>query len=200
MDIIALILIPTAYLLGSISSAIIICAILTLPDPREVGSQNPGATNVLRLGGKKAAIAGLLCDVLKGMLPVWGGYYLGLGPVMLGIVAISACLGHMYPVFFQFNGGKGVATALGAIAPIGLDLTCMVIATWLISVLVSRYSSVAAIVTVVLTPFYTWLIKPSYTLPVSMLCCLIIFRHHRNIKRLWNGTEPRIGQRDKTGF
>ena len=200
MDIIALILIPTAYLLGSISSAIIICAILTLPDPREVGSQNPGATNVLRLGGKKAAIAVLICDLLKGMLPVWGGYYLGLGPVMLGIVAISACLGHMYPVFFQFNGGKGVATALGAIAPIGLDLTFMVIATWLISVLVSRYSSVAAIVTVVLTPFYTLLIKPSYTLPVSMLCCLIIFRHHRNIKRLWNGNEPRIGQRDKTGF
>lgn len=198
MDVIALILIPTAYLLGSVSSAIIICAILMLPDPRKVGSQNPGATNVLRMGGKKAAIAVLVCDVLKGMLPVWGGYYLGLGPIMLGIVAIFACLGHMYPIFFQFNGGKGVATALGSIAPIGLDLTCMVIATWLISALVTRYSSVAAIVTVLLTPFYTWLIKPNYTLPVSMLCCLIIFRHHRNIKRLWNGTEPRIGQRNKS--
>lgn len=200
MDIIALILIPTAYLLGSISSAIIICAILTLPDPREVGSQNPGATNVLRLGGKKAAIAVLICDVLKGMLPVWGGYYLGLGPVMLGVVAISACLGHMYPVFFQFNGGKGVATALGAIAPIGLDLTCMVIATWLISVLVSRYSSVAAIVTVVLTPFYTWLIKPSYTLPVSMLCCLIIFTITEILNACGMAPNPVLGNETKQAF
>ncbi|WP_394127900.1 glycerol-3-phosphate 1-O-acyltransferase PlsY [Vibrio hepatarius] len=191
----ALVMIIVAYLLGSISSAVLICRILRLPDPRGVGSNNPGATNVLRIGGKKAAAAVLLCDMLKGTLPVWGGYFLDIEPVILGVIAIAACLGHMYPLFFHFKGGKGVATALGAIAPIGLDLTGMIIATWLSVAFVFRYSSLAAIVTVLLAPFYTWMIKPQYTLPVAMLCCLIVFRHHQNIKRLIDGTEPKVGEK-----
>lgn len=189
----ALVMIISAYLLGSISSAVLICRILRLPDPRGVGSNNPGATNVLRIGGKKAALSVLLCDMLKGTIPVWGGYFLGIEPIMLGVIAIAACLGHMYPLFFHFKGGKGVATALGAIAPIGLDLTAMIIATWLSIAFLFRYSSLAALVTVLLAPFYTWMIKPQYTLPVAMLCCLIIFRHHQNIKRLIEGTEPKVG-------
>ncbi|TFH91454.1 glycerol-3-phosphate 1-O-acyltransferase PlsY [Vibrio ouci] len=189
----ALVMIIIAYLLGSISSAVLICRILRLPDPRGVGSNNPGATNVLRIGGKKAAVSVLLCDMLKGTIPVWGGYFLGIEPVILGVIAIAACLGHMYPLFFHFKGGKGVATALGAIAPIGLDLTGMIIATWLTMAVLFRYSSLAAIVTVLLAPFYTWMVKPQYTLPVAMLCCLIIFRHHQNIKRLFEGTEPKLG-------
>ncbi|KGY11705.1 glycerol-3-phosphate acyltransferase [Vibrio tubiashii] len=192
---IALIMIIFAYLLGSISSAVLICRVLRLPDPRGVGSHNPGATNVLRIGGKKAAIAVLLCDMLKGTIPVWGGYFLQIDPIILGVIAIAACLGHMYPLFFHFKGGKGVATALGAIAPIGLDLTGMIIATWISVAFLFRYSSLAAIVTVLLAPFYTWMVKPQYTLPVAMLCCLIIFRHHQNIKRLFEGTEPKVGEK-----
>lgn len=190
----ALIMIISAYLLGSISSAVLICRVLRLPDPRAVGSHNPGATNVLRIGGKKAAIAVLLCDMLKGTIPVWSGYYLNIDPLMLGLVGIAACLGHMYPLFFHFKGGKGVATALGAIAPIGLDLTGMVITTWLVVALIFRYSSLAALVTVLVTPFYTWMVKPQYTLPVAMLCCLIVLRHQQNIRRLFTGTEPKVGE------
>ncbi|OLQ91333.1 glycerol-3-phosphate acyltransferase [Vibrio ponticus] len=191
----ALAMIFSAYLLGSISSAVLICRVLRLPDPRKVGSNNPGATNVLRIGGRKAALAVLLCDMLKGTIPVWGGYFLNIEPIMLGLVAIAACLGHMYPLFFHFKGGKGVATALGAIAPIGLDLTAMVIATWLAVALTFRYSSLAALVTVLLAPMYTWMIKPQYTLPVAMLCCLIVFKHHQNIRRLYDGNEPKLGEK-----
>ncbi|KOE81248.1 glycerol-3-phosphate acyltransferase [Vibrio alginolyticus] len=191
----ALSMIIFAYLLGSISSAVLICRVLRLSDPRDVGSNNPGATNVLRIGGKKAAIAVLLFDMLKGTIPVWVGYYLGIDPILLGLVAITACLGHMYPIFFHFKGGKGVATALGAIAPIGLDLTGLIMLTWVVVALLFRYSSLAALVTVLLAPFYTWLIKPQYTLPVAMLCCLIVFRHHQNIKRLFAGTEPKVGEK-----
>ncbi|HAS8544564.1 TPA: glycerol-3-phosphate 1-O-acyltransferase PlsY [Vibrio vulnificus] len=184
-----------AYLLGSISSAVLICRVLRLPDPRGVGSNNPGATNVLRIGGKGAAAAVLLCDMLKGTIPVWSGYYLGIDPVLLGVIAIAACLGHMYPLFFHFQGGKGVATALGAIAPIGLDLTGMIMVTWLLVAILFRYSSLAALVTVLLAPMYTWMIKPQYTLPVGMLCCLIVLRHHQNIRRLFTGEEPKIGEK-----
>ncbi|MDE1210040.1 glycerol-3-phosphate 1-O-acyltransferase PlsY [Vibrio aestuarianus] len=191
----ALSMIIFAYLLGSISSAVLICRVLRLSDPRDVGSNNPGATNVLRIGGKKAAIAVLLFDMLKGTIPVWVGYYLDIDPILLGLVAITACLGHMYPIFFHFKGGKGVATALGAIAPIGLDLTGLIMLTWVVIALLFRYSSLAALVTVLLAPFYTWLIKPQYTLPVAMLCCLIVFRHHQNIKRLFTGTEPKFGEK-----
>lgn len=191
----ALAMIIFAYLLGSISSAVLICRILRLPDPRKVGSNNPGATNVLRIGGQKAALSVLLCDMLKGTIPVWGGYLLEIDPLILGIVAIAACLGHMYPIFFHFSGGKGVATALGAIAPIGLDLTAMVLITWIITAAIFRISSLAAMVTVLLAPMYTWIVKPQYTLPVAMLCCLIIFRHHQNIRRLFDGTEPKLGRK-----
>lgn len=191
----SLTLIIAAYFLGSISSAVLICRLFRLPDPRHVGSHNPGATNVLRIGGKKAAFMVLLCDMLKGTIPVWGGYFLEIDPIILGVVAISACLGHMYPIFFHFKGGKGVATALGAIAPIGWDLTLLIMITWIIVVIWFRYSSFAALITVLLAPFYTWLIKPLYTFPVAMLCCLIIFRHHQNIRRLLDGNEPKIGDK-----
>lgn len=195
MTSLALIMIIAAYLLGSISSAVLLCRLLRLPDPRGVGSNNPGATNVLRIGGKGAAFAVLICDMLKGTIPVWGGYFLNIDPILLGVVAIAACLGHMYPIFFHFQGGKGVATALGAIAPIGLDLTGMIMLTWLVIAFLFRYSSLAAIITVLLAPFYTWLVKPHYTLPVAMLCCLIVLRHHQNIRRLLEGNEPKFGEK-----
>ncbi|VUA81244.1 acyl-phosphate:glycerol-3-phosphate O-acyltransferase PlsY [Klebsiella pneumoniae] len=152
-------LVLLAYLCGSISSAILVCRLAGLPDPRDSGSGNPGATNVLRIGGKGAAVAVLIFDVLKGMLPVWGAWALGLTPFWLGLVAIAACVGHIWPVFFHFRGGKGVATAFGAIAPIGLDLTGVMAGTWLLTILLSGYSSLGAIVSALIAPFYVWVVQ-----------------------------------------
>lgn len=192
-----LLMIILAYLLGSVSSAVLICRVFKLPDPRTAGSNNPGATNVLRIGGRLPAALVLISDMAKGTIPVWSAYYLNIEPVMLGLIGISACIGHIYPIFFHFKGGKGVATAVGAIAPIGFDLTGMLMGTWLVTAVISRYSSLAALVTALVAPFYTWLIKPQYTLPVAMLCCLIIWRHQENIKRLMAGNEPKVGSRKK---
>ena len=152
--------------------------------------RQPGATNVLRIGGKGAAVAVLIFDVLKGMLPVWGARALGLTPFWLGLVAIAACVGHIWPVFFHFRGGKGVATAFGAIAPIGLDLTGVMAGTAADHpaqrLLFRRYRQRAD------RPFYVWWFKPQYTFPVSMLSCLILLRHHDNIQRLWRRREQNL--------
>ena len=181
-------LVILASLCGSISSAILVCRLAGLPDPRDSGSGNPGATNVLRIGGKGAAVTVLIFDVLKGMLPVWGAWALGLTPFWLGLVAIAA---------FNFRGGKGVATAFGAIAPIGWDLTGVMAGTWLLTILLSGYSSLGAIVSALVAPFYVWWFKPQYTFPVSMLSCLILLRHHDNIQRLWRRQETKIWSRFK---
>lgn len=186
-----------AYLCGSISSAILICQIAHLPDPRQHGSGNPGATNVLRIAGKIAALAVLLFDILKGMIPVWVAYKLGLPPFYLGLTAIAACLGHIYPIFFHFQGGKGGATAFGAIAPIGWDITGLISGTWLLTVLLSGYSSLGTIFSALIVPFYVWWFKPQFTFPVAMLSCLILIHHHDNIQRLWRGKETRIWQKMK---
>ena len=191
MSAIALGMIIFAYLCGSISSAILVCRLAGLPDPRHNGSGNPGATNVLRIGGKGAAAAVLVFDVLKGMLPVWLAYALGVSPVYLGLTAIAACLGHIYPVFFRFRGGKGVATAFGAIAPIGWDLTGLMTGTATDGAverlfLAGRHRQRAD------RPFYVWWFKPQFTFPVAMLSCLILLRHHDNIQRLWRGQESKI--------
>ncbi|MBS9437327.1 glycerol-3-phosphate 1-O-acyltransferase PlsY [Photorhabdus noenieputensis] len=192
MSAIALGMIIFAYLCGSISSAILICRLAGLPDPRQHGSGNPGATNVLRIGGRSTAAIVLICDVLKGMIPVWLAYQLYVPPFYLGITAIAACLGHIYPIFFQFKGGKGVATAFGAIAVIGWDLTGLMMGTWLLTILLSGYSSLGAIISALIAPFYVWWFKPEFTFPVAMLCCLVLLRHHDNIQRLWRGQESRI--------
>lgn len=116
---------------------------------------------------------------------------------MLGLIGIAACLGHIYPIFFHFRGGKGVATALGAIAPIGLDLTGMMLGTWIATVMLTGYSSVGAILASLFAPLFTWLVKPQFTMPVAMLSCLIIFRHQENIKRLIKGDEQKIWNKKK---
>ena len=181
-----------AYLLGSLSAAILFCRLFGLPDPRSEGSRNPGATNVLRIGGKWPALVVLVFDMLKGMLPVWAGYYLGLTHFELGMVALAACLGHIFPVFFNFKGGKGVATAFGAIAPIAWGVAGSMLGTWLLVFLVSGYSSLSAVVTALLVPFYVWWFKPEFTFPVALVCCLLIYRHHVNIQRLWRGEEDKV--------
>jgi len=186
-----------AYLAGSLSSAVIIARVYQLPDPRKHGSNNPGATNILRIGGTTPALLVLLADMLKGTIPVWCSYFLGLPPIALGIVAIAACIGHIFPIFFEFQGGKGVATALGAIFPIGADLGAYLIASWLVILLLTGYSSLAAICAALLTPVLTYFIKPEYTIPVGMLCLLIIIRHQPNIKRLLAGEEPKVWKKFK---
>lgn len=155
-----------AYLCGSISSAILICRLARLPDPRKFGSGNPGATNVLRIGGKLAAASVLICDVLKGMIPVWLAYYLNVPPFYLGIVAIAACLGHIYPVFFHFKGGKGVATAFGSIAAIGWDLSGLIAGTWLLTVLLSGYSSLVLLSVHCLPHFMSGGLNPNSLIPL----------------------------------
>ncbi|GAB58974.1 glycerol-3-phosphate 1-O-acyltransferase PlsY [Rheinheimera nanhaiensis] len=186
-----------AYLCGSISSAVLVSKLFRLPDPRLHGSGNPGATNVLRLGGKLPAVLVLVFDILKGTIPVWGSYFLQIEPLYLGLIAICACLGHIFPLFFGFKGGKAVATAFGAMMPIGLDLAGLLIGSWLIIVALSGYSSLAAILTVSLAPLFTWFIKPLYTLPVLMLSVLIILRHRENIVRLYQGKESKVWDKTK---
>ncbi|WP_102505648.1 glycerol-3-phosphate 1-O-acyltransferase PlsY [Salinivibrio kushneri] len=192
MTALAIAIIIAAYLLGSVSSAVLVCRAFGLPDPRDQGSKNPGATNVYRLGGRFAAAWVLLCDMLKGMIPVWLSYLLGINPFLLGLIAIAACLGHIYPVFFHFRGGKGVATALGAMAPIGLSLTGLLVVTWGLVLVLTGYSSLSAIVTAIVAPLFTWWIKPQFTMPVAMLSCLILFRHYDNIRRLLDGDEKPV--------
>ncbi|WP_100643808.1 glycerol-3-phosphate 1-O-acyltransferase PlsY [Alteromonas facilis] len=192
-----ILMVGLAYLCGSISSAVMICRIFRLPDPRFTGSGNPGATNVYRIGGPIPASLVLVSDILKGTIPTYGSYFLGIEPIYLGFIAIAACVGHIFPLFFGFKGGKAVATAFGAMLPIGLDLAGLLIASWVIVVAISGYSSLGAIVAVSLAPMFTFLIKPLYTLPVAMLSILIIIRHHENIHRLWHRKESKIWQKGK---
>lgn len=197
MSVIAYFLIFIAYLCGSISSAIIFCRLAGLPDPRENGSGNPGATNVLRIGGKLSALGVLLSDILKGLLPVAVAFYLELRALEIGFVGLAACLGHVFPLFFGFQGGKGVATALGILAPISSVVTGLAVGTWLLVFTLSGYSSLSAVVTALLTPLYIWWFKPEFTFPIALVCCLLVYRHHDNIQRLWRGQEPKIWRKNK---
>lgn len=190
-------IIVAAYLLGSISSAVIFCRLAGLPDPRKHGSGNPGATNVLRIGGKQAALGVLLFDILKGLLPVSVGLYLALSPLQIGFIALAACLGHVFPIFFQFRGGKGVATAFGAILPLGYAISGLALLTWLIVFGISGYSSLSAVITALSVPFYVWWFKPELTFPVALVCCLLVYRHHDNIQRLWRGQEDKMWKKRK---
>ncbi|ABV35688.1 protein of unknown function DUF205 [Shewanella sediminis HAW-EB3] len=190
-------MILAAYLAGSISSAVLVCRLRGLPDPRTAGSGNPGATNVLRIGGASSAAMVLFFDMLKGALPAYIAFRLGIDQVALGAIAIAACLGHIFPIFFKFKGGKGVATAFGAMAPIGHELALALMVTWIVMVLISRYSSLAAITTAMLAPIYTWFLDERFTIPVAMLSTLIVIRHRDNIHRLLKGEESKVSRKKK---
>ena len=197
MTALTILMFALAYLFGSVSSAVLVCRLFNIGDPRNLGSGNPGATNVLRLAGRFPASLVLIFDVLKGTMPVWTSYYLGFEPFYLALVAVSACLGHMFPLFFGFSGGKAVATAFGSILPLGLDLAALLITTWVVVLVLTRYSSLAAIITVVLAPIFTWLINPVYSLPVAVLALLIVLRHKDNIARLLTHKEPKLSYKTK---
>ena len=194
-------LIIAGYLLGSISSAIIVCRLMGLPDPRSQGSHNPGATNVLRLGGKKAAAITLFGDWLKGLLPVVAGHLLGFEPLVLGLAGLAAFVGHLYPLFFGFSGGKGVATALGFQVglywPIGLTIICI----WLFVAFGLKISSLAALVAMALAPLVVWFFWPEPSLiTIQVIISVMLFwRHRSNIRNLMSGEEGKISQEQEPG-
>lgn len=192
-------LIVFSYLLGSLSTAIITSRIMGLPDPRTQGSGNPGATNVLRLGGKKAAVLTLLGDMLKGVVPMIAASVLGMDDATLALAGIAAFLGHLYPVFFGFRGGKGVATALGVLLGMSWMVGLAALATWLLVAKISRYSSLAALSAALLAPVYVSLIRPAPELVAmtTVMSALLLWRHRSNIQRLIKGQEDRIGGKPK---
>lgn len=190
----------SGYLIGSICSAVIVSRIFSLPDPCQEGSLNPGATNVLRLAGKKYAILVLLADVLKGVLPVLFAKIIGVNTAIVALTGLAAVLGHIFPVFFGFKGGKGVATALGVLFGLNAMLGMAVVIIWLLTATISRYSSLASITSIALSPLLALLISTSLFIPLGIIAAVVIYKHATNIKRLKNGTEPTINLRKKTAM
>jgi len=195
-----------AYLIGSVSFAVVVSRFMGLDDPRSYGSNNPGATNVLRSGNKLAAVLTLLLDAVKGWLPVWvvvheGAAY-GLGEGTVAMVALAAFMGHVWPVFFRFQGGKGVATAAGVLIGIQPFLGVATLATWLIVAYFSRYSSLAALASALFAPAYyflghrvAWYMDNRVLLAVAVMSAVLIWRHQANIGKLMRGEESRIGNK-----
>jgi len=195
-----------AYLIGSLSFAVIVSRVMGLKDPRTFGSKNPGATNVLRSGSKAAAIVTLLLDALKGLVPVlavrlWGAPY-GLGDGTVALVGLAAFLGHLWPVFFRFQGGKGVATFIGVVFGIHWVLGLATAATWLIIAYFFRYSSLASLIAGAFAPAYyllgnriQWYAEAGIALALAAMAMLLAYRHRENISRLLKGTESRLGAR-----
>ncbi len=183
-----------AYLIGSISAAIIVCKILNLPDPRTQGSNNPGATNVLRIGGKKAAAIVLIGDGLKGVIPVLIAQYLNIGLLELAFVAMAAFLGHVYPIFFGFKGGKGVATFIGTLLALNYLVGLSFAITWLFVAKVLKISSLSALIATLLTPFYFYWLTGNFeaTYVIGIICIWIFFTHRSNIQRILSGEESVI--------
>ena len=189
-------LVAAGYLLGSVATAVLVSRALGVADPRSGGSGNPGATNVLRLAGRKAAALTLAGDVLKGLVPVLVARAAELPPAAVALVGLAAFLGHLFPVFFGFKGGKGVATALGALLGLELLLGAAVLATWLVVAGVTRYSSLAALVASVLAPGYAWVLSGDRGAmgAVALMAVLLVWRHRANVRRLLAGEEGRIGR------
>lgn len=187
------------YLAGSVASAIIVCRLLGLPDPRTRGSGNPGATNVMRLYGKNPALLTLAGDVLKGLLPVLLAAAYQQPAAVLALTGLAAFSGHLYPVYFNFQGGKGVATLIGVLFGIYWPLGLAFVVTWLLVAALFRYSSLSALVAAILAPIYAALLLPHWlvVLSVGVMSLLLIWRHRSNIHNLLNGKEHRLGSRDE---
>ena len=196
----------TAYLLGSLTFAVFVCKLLSLPDPRTYGSKNPGSSNVLRSGSKIAALLTLLLDALKGYIPVlliqlYGANY-GMAEGTMALAGLAAFFGHLYPVFFKFKGGKGVATAAGVIFAIHWPLGLATLGTWLIIAYFFRYSSLAALVSALFVPVYylmgdgaAWNAETPIAMALVVMSAMLIYAHRANITRLLAGTESRLGKK-----
>jgi acyl phosphate:glycerol-3-phosphate acyltransferase len=186
-----------AYLLGSVSSAIIVSGLMGLPDPRTSGSKNPGATNMLRIGGKRAGVITLAGDLLKGLLPVALTAWLNAGDLAIALVGLGAFLGHLYPLYFGFHGGKGVATYIGVLYGYGWKVGALFMAQWCLVAYLFRYSSLAALVSAACSPFAVyWLVgRWEYFATAIVMTSLLFLRHQENIRRLLRGEESRLGSR-----
>jgi len=183
--------VPAAYLIGSISSAIIICRLMGLPDPREQGSGNPGATNVMRIGGKKAAAITLLGDMLKGLIPVYAANVLGLPAELVAATGLAAFMGHLYPVFFSFKGGKGVATSVGVLLGFFWALGFAFMATWFLIYKLGKISSLSALVASILSLVFAWFMVDDKAIVAASMIMMVflLWRHKSNIQRLLAGEE-----------
>ncbi|OGI39704.1 MAG: glycerol-3-phosphate acyltransferase [Candidatus Muproteobacteria bacterium RBG_16_64_10] len=185
-----------AYLLGSVSTGVVVARVLGLQDPRETGSKNPGATNLLRYGGKLAAVLTLLGDIFKGVVAVLVARAFTDDAAILALTGLAAFIGHLWPVFFGFHGGKGVATALGVWLALNPGVGLLLIGTWLATAAVFRYSSLAALMAAAVAPLYVaWRMpQPAYIVMMAIMSALLVFRHRANIARLLAGTETKIGK------
>lgn len=194
ISIFGIIFIILGYLIGSLSSAIILCRLAGLPDPRTEGSGNPGATNVMRIGGKKLAALTLLGDLLKGLIPVVIVRLLGEPALTISLVAVAAFLGHLYPIFFAFKGGKGVATALGAILGLSPLVALCAFSVWLVVFAISKISSLSALIAAISAPIFLYLFDASGATvwAVIIMDLFLIYRHKANIKRLLKGEEGKL--------
>ena len=194
-----IILIPLSYVIGSINSSIIFSKIYKLPDPRDYGSKNPGATNILRSGNKFLALTILSFDILKGFLPVFIAYYFIEDKLYIQIIGLVAVVGHIFPIFYNFKGGKGVATALGAILGFDSILGLICLLTWLITAFLFRYSALSAIVSFTFLPVYTWLSYENLAITsiYLFLAIVVIYKHKKNIENLLNNKETKIGNKYK---
>ena len=187
-----LLIILFAYLVGSVSFGIIVSQIFNLPDPRTIGSKNPGATNVMRSGNKKAAIFTLLGDLLKAILVLTLAEYLGFNDLIIVCVALAVLIGHIYPIFYKFQGGKGVATAIGILIALNFKLALIVASIWLLVFGIWRYSSLAAIVAAISAPIIAIFIlrdQSLYCIAFTLITIIILFKHQANIRKLLSGTE-----------
>ena len=186
-----------AYLVGSIASAIVVCRVMGLPDPRKEGSGNPGATNVLRLAGKVPAALTLAGDVLKGVAPVLLAKGLSLPPTTVALAVLASVLGHLFPLYFGFRGGKGMATALGAVSALSWPVAGVMCVLWLAVAGATRYSSLASMTAAVGAPVAAFWLAPEVAnvAALAILAALLLWRHRANMQRLASGTESRIGQR-----
>jgi glycerol-3-phosphate acyltransferase PlsY len=193
------VVVTLAYLLGSVSTAIVVCRLMGLPDPRTEGSNNPGATNVLRIGGKKAAALTLAGDSLKGVIPMLACHLLGVPALVFALAGLAVFLGHLYPVFFGFKGGKGVATALGVQFGLHWAIGATVGLVWLFMAKVVNISSLSALVAMALAPLAVWYVWPAPELVVMqvLMSAILFWRHRSNIRNLLAGTEGRI--KDESG-
>jgi len=185
-----------AYLLGSVSSAIVVARLFGLQDPRQVGSGNPGATNILRYGGKTAAILTLAGDVIKGVIPVVVAHALKAEPMILALTVLAVFFGHIYPVFHGFKGGKGVATAAGTLFALNPWAGLTLLAAWFVVAVSTRYSSLSAIVASLLSPLCIWWFtrEPALIAASAIISAMLLWRHKSNIRKLIAGTEPKIGK------
>jgi glycerol-3-phosphate acyltransferase PlsY len=192
--ILGIVLVVLGYLSGSLASAVIVCRVMKLPDPRKQGSGNPGATNVLRLGGKKAAALTLAGDALKGAVPVLLAHLLSDSPTVLASTAVAAIVGHMYPVFFQFKGGKGVATTFGAVGALVFPVALFMGAVWVLTAMATRYASLASLAAAVAAPLFAlvFIQQPATVVALVVIAALLVYRHRKNIQRLRDGIESEI--------